>query len=127
MVTASVLLIHYSSPRTGQAARGSTRTTYTVSLIQLFISLPLIIEIMLGSERAAFPNSAPPPDVRNEAMELSVNISVESIDKTPGRPPVLLFITGFNEKLLHTLHVLISDIKKGNVFSFITSVTYIAR
>lgn len=45
MVTASVLLIHYSSPWTGQAARGSTSTTYTDSLILLFISLISRIEI----------------------------------------------------------------------------------
>lgn len=45
MVTASVLLIHYSTPWTGQAARGSTSTTYTVSLIPLFISLTRSIEI----------------------------------------------------------------------------------
>lgn len=41
MVTASVLLIHYSSAWTGQAARGSTCSTYAVGLIPLFISLTL--------------------------------------------------------------------------------------
>lgn len=98
MVTASVLLIHYSSPWTGQAARGSTITTYTVSLIPLFISLTPSTEIREKSS----------VHLLNSLLSL-FHFLVPGIDKTPCPLLILLFITVFNEKLLHTLHTTHSE------------------
>lgn len=102
MVTASVLLIHYSSPWTGQAARGSTITTYTVSLIPLFT--PLFISL------------TPSTEIREKSSVHLLNsllslfpFLVPGNDKTPCPLLILLFITVFNEKLLHTLHTTHSE------------------
>lgn len=101
MVTASVLLIHNSSPWTGQAARGSTRTRIHISLIQLFISLIPIIEITLVSTVLCSPTSL---SAVCQKWCYEWLVSAATVDKTPGLLLILLFIIVFNEKLLHTLH-----------------------
>lgn len=92
-VTASVLLIHYSSPWTGQAARDSTSTTYIVSLIPLFISLTRSIKNKGKSPMFTYLVHCRVSKVRLCSL---VHFSAPGIDKPPCPLLILLFITVFN-------------------------------